>query len=184
MRGGGWAEAAFSLARADREFGEATAAEEARTYLEELAATSKLIETEGAMDIASVETLVNEMNLQANVASSIISGAQSSIGNAINTTKNIEAARRAGQVSVGEFFSGLAAGAITQITSGAISNAMNPGGGLFGSQSAGGDTSGFGSFGGGGSGGPGARGVGTTSSGGGGGGAAGMMPFVGSFFGG
>ncbi len=110
---GGSSFAADTLTRANLAFGEAEAAEEARTYLEELAATTSLIEAGGKMDIASLETLLNEMNVQRDVALSIIRGAQPGIASAVNTAKGLEASRRSGELSVGEFFSGLAGSALT-----------------------------------------------------------------------
>lgn len=112
---GGSSFAADTLIRSDREFGEAAAAEESRTFMEEMAATTKLIQTQGQMDIASFETMINEMNLQTSLAQSIVAGAQGSIGGAVTSAKQLEASRRAGELSVGEFFSGLAAGAATNV---------------------------------------------------------------------
>ena len=114
-RFGGSSFAADQLTRADREFAEATAAEEARTFLEEMGATAELLQNEAQADIAGLETILNEMNIQSQVALSVINGAQGSIGSAINTALSAEASRRAGELSVGEFFSGLAGSALTNI---------------------------------------------------------------------
>lgn len=70
------------ITRAGREFGQAMAEADATSFLEELNANINLLSAESDAGRAEFETLLNEMNVQAETALGILSGSQASVANA------------------------------------------------------------------------------------------------------
>lgn len=59
---------ADTLARAEREFSQAEADVRARSFLEELDASTRLLELQSNAHLAQVQTFINELNLEADIA--------------------------------------------------------------------------------------------------------------------
>lgn len=59
---------ADTLARAEKEFGQAEADVRARSFLEELDASTRLLELQSNAQLAQIQTFINELNLEADIA--------------------------------------------------------------------------------------------------------------------
>lgn len=59
---------ADTLARAEQEFGQAEADVRARSFLEELDASTRLLELQSNAQLAQIQTFINELNLEVDVA--------------------------------------------------------------------------------------------------------------------